>query len=127
MEIVLNRIILFGSEINKLVKFYQDHFHFEVIEQDQDQWAVLRAGQIEIAFHKIGAHFIENNKPFKVDNNVKLVVEITGDLKKLRQELLDKNVQLNEIKSFEGINELLCDGQDPEGNKFQLRQQLKAA
>ena len=125
MEISLYRIMLFGQEIDKLKKFYIDNFGFSLIEEIRNEWAVLKAGQTEIALHKIGqSKMNESEIPFKVENNTKLVFKITGNLPALRQKLIDNGVLLQEIKSFKGFNSLFCDGQDFEGNIFQLEQKL---
>jgi len=125
MEILLNRIILFARDVNRLKLFYQEHFNFNLIEEIKNEWVVLKAGQIEIAFHKIGAAFDKNKEtPFKVDSNTKLVFKIDGDLVFFHQNLIAKGVFLNDLKTFPGSNNLLCDGEDPEGNIFQLSQKL---
>lgn len=59
-----------------------------------------------------------------MESNTKLVFEIKEELTSLRQELINKGVALREIKSFPGFDYLLCDGEDPEGNVFQLAQKL---
>ncbi len=56
------------------------------------------------------------------DNNTKIVFEIGEDINKVREELLNQNVFMKEIKTFDNYDYWLCDGQDPEGNIFQLKQ-----
>ena len=58
----------------------------------------------------------------KFNNNVKIVFEIEEDINSLRLKLLGKNVSMREIKTFENYDYWLCDGEDPEGNVFQLKQ-----
>lgn len=41
------------------------------------------------------------------------------------QQLPDKNILTNEVKTFSGYNFFICDGEDPEGNVFQLKQEKK--
>jgi predicted enzyme related to lactoylglutathione lyase len=125
MQILLNQIIIFGQNINLLKQFYQDHFDFELIEEIKNEWVVLKAGQTAIAFHKIGSAYQTNEDiPFKADSNTKLVFEMDGDLKTFRDKLLEKGVLLRDLKSFAGVNYLFCDGEDPEGNVFQLKQKI---
>ncbi|MDX2247334.1 MAG: VOC family protein [Bacteroidia bacterium] len=122
----LGRIIIFGHLVDKLKSFYVDNFDFSLAEEIKDQWIVLNAGQIEIAIHKIGQGYEpEDGKEFRVESNTKLVFYIRDDLKSFRQQLIDKGVVIGEIKSFEGINSLFCDGEDPEGNIFQIEQKLR--
>jgi hypothetical protein len=52
VEIQLIRIIPFGLNIMMLKGFYQRHFNFQLIEEVPDKWILLRAGVVEIAFHK---------------------------------------------------------------------------
>ena len=43
----------------------------------------------------------------------------------VREYLFDKNVKLNEVKAFENYDFFTCDGEDPEGNIFQLKQRKR--
>jgi hypothetical protein len=122
MTVTFNRIIIFCGDVNSLKVFYEGNFGFRVIEEITDEWVVLSAGFVEIAFHRIGEAYRNNNEPFHADSNTKLVFEINGDIVAFRETLLKNGVQLNEIKSFKGFDYLLCDGEDPEGNIFQLKQ-----
>jgi len=125
MNISLSRIILFGKDVEGLKSFYIQHFNFKLVEEISGEWVVLNAGQTEIAFHKIGGDFInESDEPFRADSNTKLVFNIDSDLSVFRENLLQLGVALRDIKSFPGFNYLLCDGEDPEGNVFQLSQKL---
>lgn len=121
----LGRIIIFGHQVDKLKSFYEDNFNFSVIEEIKGQWIVLKAGQVEIAFHKVGRGYEpEDGREFRVESNTKLVFYITGNLQGFRDRLLGRGIVVGEVKSFEGINSLFCDGEDPEGNIFQLEQRL---
>lgn len=124
MELSLYRIILFGKDINQLKHFYTSNFGFVVAEEIVDEWVVLKTGEIEIALHKIGKEYINNEKDFTDNNNIKLVFRISDNLHSFRKKLIENSVMVQEIKSFPGINSLFCDGQDCEGNIFQLEQQL---
>jgi predicted enzyme related to lactoylglutathione lyase len=125
MKISLNRIILFGKEIDKLKIFYQENFGFSLLEEIRDQWVVLNAGQTEIALHKIGRQY-DSDEIFRAASNTKLVFGINGNLESIRNKLISNGVLLQDIKSFEGVNALFCDGEDPEGNIFQLEQRLNS-
>jgi hypothetical protein len=126
MTVTFNRIILFCGDVNSLKTFYQHNFGFELVEEIKDEWIVLNAGNFEIALHRIGDVYRNDNKPFRAESNTKLVFEIRGDLVAFRETLLENKVELKEIKSFEGFNFLFCDGEDPEGNIFQLKQIVPA-
>jgi len=120
MNLSLNKIILFVQNVELLKLFYQKNFHFELSEEIKDEWVVLKCGNCELALHKAGVIPKENNET----NNVKLVFETTAGLTELREELLRNNVQMKEIKSFDGFPYLFCDGKDAEGNVFQLTQKI---
>ena len=125
MKFSLGRIIIFGHFIEKLKFFYVENFGFSVIEEITNQWIVLNAGQMELAIHKIGQGYEPNEgEEFRVESNIKLVFYINDNLENFRQRLIEKGVLIGEIKSFDGINSLFCDGEDPEGNVFQIEQKL---
>ncbi len=118
---ILSRIILFGNDIPGLKQFYQSVFNLQLVEETADEWLVFKAGAMEIAFHRIGKAF-RNDLPFRAESNTKLVFNINDDLYEFRKILIAKGVKMNTIKSFEGIDFLFCDGEDIEGNVFQLSQ-----
>ena len=125
MKFTLGRIIIFGHLVEKLKFFYVENFGFSVIEEKTNQWIVLNAGQMEIAIHKIGQGYEPNEgEEFRVESNIKLVFYINDNLENFRQRLIEKGVLIGDINSFDGINSLFCDGEDPEGNVFQIEQKL---
>ncbi|NOT74222.1 MAG: VOC family protein [Cyclobacteriaceae bacterium] len=126
-KFTLGRIIIFGHRVDKLKSFYVENFGFSVTEETKDQWIVLNAGNVEIAIHKIGSGYEpKNGEQFRVESNTKLVFYINDNLEDFRQQLIDKGVAMKEIKSFEGVKSLFCDGEDPEGNMFQIEQRLSS-
>jgi hypothetical protein len=121
----LSRIILFAHRVDKLKSFYVENFNFSVAEEISDQWLVLRAGAAELAIHRIGRDYEPTDgSEFRAESNTKLVFQITGDLKSFRQKLSLNGITIGDVRSFEGISSLFCDGEDPEGNVFQLEQRL---
>lgn len=121
----LRRIIIFGHHVDKLKSFYAENFNFAVTEEVKDQWIVLNTGQAELAIHKTGTEYEpEDGKGFSAESNTKLVFYTNDNIESIRQRFLDKGVTIGNIKSFEGIDSLFCDGEDPEGNVFQIEQRL---
>jgi len=123
MELNLDTIILYVQNVDKLRSFYTGILNLKVIEQYQSEWILLDAGNGKIGLHKIGDRYsgqIENG--YKFDNNAKIVFEIADDISEIRQQLLNRNVAMREIKTFDNYDYWLCDGEDPEGNVFQLKQ-----
>ena len=121
MTFSLNRIMLFVQNVELLKLFYQQNFHFELAEEIKDEWVVLKSGNCELALHRSGLVY-KGEIDTEITNNVKLIFETTADLPKLRDALIQKNVQMLEIKTFPGFPNPCCDGRDPEGNVFQLVQ-----
>lgn len=122
MVLKLETIIIFVQNVDKLKKFYVDIFGFEIIEETPSQWLLLKAGNCNIGLHKISQEYLEENQAaFKFDNNTKIVFETEDDIHTLRQELLSKDVKIKEIMTWENYDYWLCDGEDPEGNVFQIK------
>ena len=100
-------------------EFYQTHFGFRVIEEIAGQWAVLLAGQVELALFLAGRSF-RTAQPGIGRSNAKLVFTVSSGLRELRRNLEKASVPVGEIKPDRGFPYSLCDGRDPEGNVFQL-------
>src|SRR6266498_5146076 len=127
MNVSLGRIILFVQSVERLKDFYQTHFQFELLEEIKDEWALLKAGDCEIALHRVGTAYRGiNPSSSHALNNVKLVFETDNNLRQLRVDLIRSNVIMKDIIYFGNSPCLYCDGQDPEGNVFQLMQREPA-
>ncbi len=123
MKLNLDTIIIFVQSVDNLKPFYVDILKLDIIEESKSEWLLLKAGNCKIGLHKIGEQYFDNTKPqFKFDNNTKVVFEIDEDIKKFRQLLIDKMISMKEIKTFNNYDYWICDGEDPEGNIFQLKQ-----
>ena len=127
MQLNLNTIIIFVQDVDKLKSFYVDILQLDIAEETRSEWLLLKAGSCAIGLHKIGGQYLDKSKgSFKFDNNTKIVFEIEEDIHQLRAQLLNKNVLLKEIKTFDNYGYWLCDGEDPEGNIFQLKQKKQS-
>jgi predicted enzyme related to lactoylglutathione lyase len=117
----LSRLILYVRDVTLLKTFYQTHFGFPAVEEIEGEWAVLDAGGVELALHRVGAAYrlVERSES---QSNAKLVFSIDSGLEALSRRLASSGVRMREPKRFEGFPYLLCDGEDPEGNVFQLSQ-----
>jgi catechol-2,3-dioxygenase len=123
MNLKLESIILFVQNVDKLKAFYVDILKLDIIEESKSQWLLVKAGNCCIGLHKIGEPYLDSNQgEFKFDNNTKLVFEIEDDIHQIREQLIKENVMLKEVITFDNYEYWLCDGEDPEGNVFQLRQ-----
>ncbi|RAJ77263.1 hypothetical protein CLV59_10728 [Chitinophaga dinghuensis] len=125
MKLQLNTIILYVQDPQKLKVFYKDVLHLEVVEEDA-VWVLLKAGDAYIGLHKMGDQYLDKiSNGYLFDNNTKIVFELHEDINAVRSQLLAQQVPMREIKTFEHYNYWLCDGTDPEGNVFQLKQQKR--
>lgn len=127
MKFNLETVILFVQDVNKLKVFYVDIFELDIVEEFESDWLLLQAGNCRIGLHKIGDNYSETHQEASESNsNTKLVFEVEEDIFKVRERLLHKNVSIREIKTFENYGFWVCDGEDPEGNVFQLKQKKES-
>jgi catechol 2,3-dioxygenase-like lactoylglutathione lyase family enzyme len=121
MPLSMSRLILYVRDVELLKAFYQTHFAFPVTEAIENEWAVLKAGEIEIALHRVGEPYrtLSNHGS---TSNAKIVFTVASGLSEMRESLLRAGVRMRDLKRYDGVAQLLCDGEDPEGNVFQLSQ-----
>ncbi len=122
MKLNLDTIIIFVQNVEKLRSFYINILKLDIVEETKSEWVLLKAGNCKIGLHKMGDLYINTDKS---NNNTKIVFEIDEDIEQLRKQLMEKAVLLKEIKTFDNYDYWLCDGEDPEGNVFQLKQKKK--
>jgi catechol 2,3-dioxygenase-like lactoylglutathione lyase family enzyme len=121
MPVLMSRLILYVRDVELLKSFYQNHFGFPVAEEIENEWAVLTAGEVEIALHRVGEPYRERPKHTNT-SNAKIVFSVESGLSELREKLLTAGVRMRDLKRYDGFAQLMCDGEDPEGNVFQLSQ-----
>nr|WP_281849295.1 hypothetical protein [Dyella sp. GSA-30] len=100
--------------------FYLTSFSFKVREEIEGEWVVLDAGAVELAFHRVGVQYRERQPSEHSHSNSKIVLSIRSGLLELRNKLLAEGAPMRNVKRYEGFPYLMCDGEDPEGNVFQL-------
>lgn len=123
MKVKLASIILFVQDIEILKGFYIDMLGMRILEEYPGQWLLLDAGGCEIGLHKIGEEYLkESSDKDAGETNTKIVFEIEEDIHAIRQQLIAKQIVVQEVKTFDQYDFWICDGEDPEGNVFQLRQ-----
>ncbi|MCJ0742992.1 VOC family protein [Pedobacter montanisoli] len=124
MKFKLDSVILYVQNVERLKTFYTEILKLQILEEDLPIWVLLSAGAFKIGLHKMGETYADQIKEgYKFDNNTKLVFEIEDDIHKVRTHLLEQGVAMRAIKTYDDYAYLLCDGEDPEGNVFQLKQQ----
>jgi hypothetical protein len=138
MPMIMTRVILYVGNVDLLKNFYQTYFEVPVVEEIPGEWAVLNAGGVELALHLAGRQYRRDERPGEVGaeqqdtgdehcddgsaSNVKLVFTIKSELPELRETLLASGVKMRNLKRYPGFAQLMCDGEDPEGNVLQLSQ-----
>lgn len=122
MKLNFSGLIIFANDTMKLKHFYAHILNLPVLEEMDDVWVLLKAGNAEIALHKVGEQYLTPGGSFNAESNTKMVFEVDDDIISLRQHLLDNNIKVKEIKTFDNYDYWICDGEDFEGNVFQLKQ-----
>jgi catechol 2,3-dioxygenase-like lactoylglutathione lyase family enzyme len=123
MKLSLHTIMLFAQHTDTLKHFYAHVFNLPVVEEIPGQWVVFGAGGCRLALHQVGPEYLlPEGSNSKAENNVKIIFETADDITGLRAALLRQNVTIGEVKTFDNYDFWLCNGEDPEGNVFQLQQ-----
>jgi catechol 2,3-dioxygenase-like lactoylglutathione lyase family enzyme len=136
VPMIMTRVILYVRDVDLLKNFYRTHFDVPVVEEIPGEWAVLKAGEVELALHRVGPEYrrdapAANGEPHDgseedsddgTASNAKLVFMVKSRLPELRDRLLAAGVKMRDLKRYAGFAMLMCDGVDPEGNVFQLSQ-----
>ncbi len=108
----MRRVILFTHNFAAMRDFYRDMFGLEVVEEDEG-WADMAAGNCNIAIHAAGkgAAGGDGAVPHKI-------VFHADDVAAAREDLVARGAKMGPVKVFGELH--LCDGDDPDGNRFQL-------
>ena len=124
MKVFLTGIILFIHDVPTLKSFYMRNFNMRLLEESEtNDWVLLEAGPCTIGLHKIGPEYETSEAPLpNAESNTKLVFDVVEDIVEIRERLLNEGVLVKDIKTFPNYEYWLCDGEDTEGNVFQLRQ-----
>jgi predicted enzyme related to lactoylglutathione lyase len=121
MSVSMTRLILYVRDVALLKSFYRKHFDLPVTEEIEGEWVVLKAGGAEIALHRVGEPY--RDRPAGANtSNAKIVFSVQTGLVELREKLVNAGVPMRDLKRYDGFAQLMCDGEDPEGNVFQLSQ-----
>jgi len=116
MKLAINRIIYFTNQMKTMTTFYRDVIGLSPIddsEGDPSNFLEFDAGACTIALHKgsPGTPASRNKIVFFVDN--------VGET---REELIRRGAKMGTFNPKSDLH--LCDGKDPEGNKFQISNRI---
>ena len=116
----MNRVIIFVGDVECCASFYRDMFQLEVVPSKHvsSEWMELDAGGCRLAFHQAYGPDGPTSGPTGSPRNPHKIVFYAENVTAMRDRLVRKGVQMDEIKTFGEIS--LCDGQDPEGHRFQI-------
>ena len=113
----LMEIIIYVEDMNRQVSFYRDQMGFKIVNPGESEdygkefWVELDTGSCTLALHAGG------KRRFGIDAP-KFVFRVQ-DILAARQQLINQKIEMEEIRSAApGV--WVCDGVDPEGNKFSI-------
>ncbi|KVR15451.1 lactoylglutathione lyase [Burkholderia ubonensis] len=123
MPLPMTRVLLYVHDVASIKSFYLRYFDLRVVEEIDREWAVLDAGNVELALHLAGPAFRRAAAPEPPHaTHVKLVFSITSGIDAHRDRLARDGVVVRELKRYDGFAYRMYDGLDPEGNVFQVMQ-----
>jgi predicted enzyme related to lactoylglutathione lyase len=117
MKLAVNRIIYFTNQMKTMTAFYRDVIGLSPIdnaESDPSGFLEFDAGACTIALHK--------GSPGKPATRNKIVF-FTDDVAATREELIRRGAKMGTFNPKGSLH--LCDGKDPEGNKFQISNRVR--
>ena len=107
-QLAIRRVIIFTTNFTAMRDFYRDKIGL-ALAGEEDGWADFDAGAIRLALHE--ARFEGSEGPHKIAFRA-------ADVDAVRADLIARGVAMGKVVRFGRI--ALCDGQDPDGNWFQL-------
>ncbi len=110
-------VILYVQDMDPQVSFYRDTLELplsyprDLDSYDDQKWVTFETGECVLALHGGGKGDFGRDAP-------RFVFQVT-DMEETRETLLERGVLLGEVrKAAPGV--FVCDGEDPEGNKFSI-------
>ena len=116
----MNRVIIFAGDVEKCATFFRDLFDLAPIESTHSpqEWLELDAGACRLAFHKAYGPDGPVDGPTGGSSNPHKIVFHAEDVPAMREELCRRGAPMQDVEVFGDL--VLCDGQDPEGHRFQI-------
>ncbi|MDX2037025.1 MAG: VOC family protein [Isosphaeraceae bacterium] len=119
-------VVIFVKELERLVRFYGETCGMTRVHGDESH-VVLDAGGLEVVIHAISPHvaaMIEISDPPEIreENPIKICFPVSSiEAARATAEALGGRIGPRE-KEWAGPGYRACDGYDPEGNVFQVRE-----
>jgi len=123
-DLVLGKVMLYAKDIKRMVAFYRDVLGLSVLPSRYDpaEFVVLDAGSAQLCLHQIPeviARNIDIADPAQPRSKVPVkIMYVTEDVSSMRETLTARGVPMGAVQSSPPL--MYCDGQDPEGNIFQI-------
>ncbi len=112
IRLEVRRVIVFTTNFAGMCDFYRDVIGLE-IREEEDGWADFDAGPIRLAIHagRGGGSGGDDAGPHKV-------TFFAADVEAVRAELIARGAKMGKLIRFDDT--VICDGHDPDGNRFQV-------
>jgi hypothetical protein len=104
--------MLFVQDVAGVAGFYRDKLGLHPLGEITPEWVEMKTGSCTIALHRVAKPLRERGKP-----SAKIVFGVK-DVQAAKSLLESRGVNMGKINSFSDIQ--ICDGEDPEGNLFQI-------
>jgi len=115
----ISEVILYAADIDRLTAFYVDVLGLDVAAGSPDSGFVrFDAGRCDLCVHAGGERDSDETAP--------KVVFSVDDVEAARDRLRSEGVELGDIRE-PAPGTRVCDGVDPEGNKFSLESTVSEA
>lgn len=108
MTLSMRRIVLFTSDMPRMVAFYRDVLGLR-LRKDEKGWKEFDARGCVIALHNGKSEV--GRRPPKIGFWAK-------DIAVARRQLIDRGARMSKLMSGAGLTR--CEGKDPDGNPFSL-------
>jgi predicted enzyme related to lactoylglutathione lyase len=108
----LSEVILYVEDMDRMVEFYTTAFDLEIAHgSPEDGFVAFDTGRCRLCLHAGREGDLGDDAP-------KVVFEV-ADLSAARETLANHDVTLGDVRPG-GPDSRVCDGLDPEGNRFAL-------
>ena len=124
MKLRLARVILFVVDKPAMARFYGEVLDLPRVStpDDSEDFQCFDAGGCQLCLHGVpeeaAAQITITEPPAPRDEVPTKLAFGVDDVATRREELVARGAAMDPIRRFDGLE--LCDGTDPEGNRFQL-------
>ena len=117
--------VIYAKRLDRLVEFYARAVGFEIVERS-DEYAVLDSGEIQLVVLQAPARIADSitiSDPPTLRENTPIKLVFFTEIDPVRRAAPRYGGAMNSSASEWQFHEMrVCDGSDPEGNIFQVRE-----